>query len=723
MFFFFFFKQKTAYEMLRSLVGSEMCIRDSINAEYGGLKPRQGESTSRPSFCAELFSDWISNSHGAREVGMGQCASSKCCPRNTYTDLQVDDQYDLQVVQTPQHKYHGQAAEVECQQLRARIEELEAALEKKCEDEHLVLVHDTHGALQRVVGANWSVRCGSPASGQLWDKLFAGHLGRLWKRFGEIDTDGDGQIGDYDVREWVLRLESLSQTPGRVEQLMVQMGLEAGSIVDRDGFARLVCMRGGVVVLRTHVGELLEGEMEAPEEVVLNRLKRALHQIQGTPRSLVKMEEVGVEASVMLEHMLQAESVSVGEDQIMEIMRALDPKWTDGQTVGFTEWCKLCSFLRGKQEEAVSPALHHMWKEEIQQIGCEFEESWRPNSEGAVDERRIREMVLLLMGEGTAHQVQPKHVLRMLGCLGQGSVDLEAYLKLFSTISYQAGSSEREPNPAHQAPAQCQAAQCQGAQGEESLQPVPDPLSLTSGQLREMFGIRVESSSPGCPATIAGQDDTATAIARNVVGVERARTETEGYKLQKEKNGVQLFVSNPVKVGKSNISGVKIQTNVAIPAKLLFQSMCDPTTNFMANSTSKHQVVCELEDCEAGMMKLAHSKVHIPLFADQDFALGEFTGSYHGSYLYTFSSTKDRRVPGLQGRCVRGQILLGGWSFAPIGTHQTQITFVSLIDPNRTVPKAVMNQGHDTSAKSVISFVKNVKAHIKKHKINLDLYV
>ena len=27
---FFFFKQKTAYEMLRSLVGSEMCIRDSI---------------------------------------------------------------------------------------------------------------------------------------------------------------------------------------------------------------------------------------------------------------------------------------------------------------------------------------------------------------------------------------------------------------------------------------------------------------------------------------------------------------------------------------------------------------------------------------------------------------------------------------------------------------------------------------------------------------------
>ena len=31
---FLFFKQKTAYEMLRSLVGSEMCIRDSIETGY-----------------------------------------------------------------------------------------------------------------------------------------------------------------------------------------------------------------------------------------------------------------------------------------------------------------------------------------------------------------------------------------------------------------------------------------------------------------------------------------------------------------------------------------------------------------------------------------------------------------------------------------------------------------------------------------------------------------
>eukprot|EP00825_Cyclidium_porcatum_P010386 TRINITY_DN15309_c0_g1_i1.p1 TRINITY_DN15309_c0_g1~~TRINITY_DN15309_c0_g1_i1.p1 ORF type:complete len:157 (-),score=24.63 TRINITY_DN15309_c0_g1_i1:88-558(-) len=40
-YFFFFFKQKTAYEIMPSLVGSEMCIRDS-NAEYMGQGPWVG---------------------------------------------------------------------------------------------------------------------------------------------------------------------------------------------------------------------------------------------------------------------------------------------------------------------------------------------------------------------------------------------------------------------------------------------------------------------------------------------------------------------------------------------------------------------------------------------------------------------------------------------------------------------------------------------------------
>eukprot|EP00658_Telonema_sp_P-2_P046919 TRINITY_DN35307_c0_g1_i1.p1 TRINITY_DN35307_c0_g1~~TRINITY_DN35307_c0_g1_i1.p1 ORF type:complete len:106 (-),score=24.47 TRINITY_DN35307_c0_g1_i1:128-445(-) len=47
--FFFFFKQKTAYEMLRSLVGSEMCIRDRL-------------LSSAASICLELISALPSDS-------------------------------------------------------------------------------------------------------------------------------------------------------------------------------------------------------------------------------------------------------------------------------------------------------------------------------------------------------------------------------------------------------------------------------------------------------------------------------------------------------------------------------------------------------------------------------------------------------------------------------------------------------------------------------------
>eukprot|EP00828_Plagiopyla_frontata_P030610 TRINITY_DN3999_c0_g2_i1.p2 TRINITY_DN3999_c0_g2~~TRINITY_DN3999_c0_g2_i1.p2 ORF type:complete len:121 (+),score=19.43 TRINITY_DN3999_c0_g2_i1:2-364(+) len=52
-FFFFFFKQKTAYEISACLVGSEMCIRDRLFTFYGygygvfllvGLTTRTGES-------------------------------------------------------------------------------------------------------------------------------------------------------------------------------------------------------------------------------------------------------------------------------------------------------------------------------------------------------------------------------------------------------------------------------------------------------------------------------------------------------------------------------------------------------------------------------------------------------------------------------------------------------------------------------------------------------
>ena len=40
----FFFTQKTAYEMLRSLVGSEMCIRDSLMPCSGSTPARRAKA-------------------------------------------------------------------------------------------------------------------------------------------------------------------------------------------------------------------------------------------------------------------------------------------------------------------------------------------------------------------------------------------------------------------------------------------------------------------------------------------------------------------------------------------------------------------------------------------------------------------------------------------------------------------------------------------------------
>eukprot|EP00658_Telonema_sp_P-2_P039718 TRINITY_DN2837_c0_g2_i6.p1 TRINITY_DN2837_c0_g2~~TRINITY_DN2837_c0_g2_i6.p1 ORF type:complete len:204 (+),score=55.28 TRINITY_DN2837_c0_g2_i6:87-698(+) len=56
-FFFFFFKQKTAYEMLRSLVGSEMCIRDRCSTSRSARSKRSSRGLRLPNSNSE--SAWV----------------------------------------------------------------------------------------------------------------------------------------------------------------------------------------------------------------------------------------------------------------------------------------------------------------------------------------------------------------------------------------------------------------------------------------------------------------------------------------------------------------------------------------------------------------------------------------------------------------------------------------------------------------------------------------
>src|SRR5674536_346936 len=60
---FFFFKQKTAYEMLRSLVGSEMCIRDRLVTERVVLAYSGGLDTS-------VAIGWIAAETGAEVIAV-----------------------------------------------------------------------------------------------------------------------------------------------------------------------------------------------------------------------------------------------------------------------------------------------------------------------------------------------------------------------------------------------------------------------------------------------------------------------------------------------------------------------------------------------------------------------------------------------------------------------------------------------------------------------------
>src|SRR5674536_403909 len=63
---FFFFKQKTAYEMLRSLVGSEMCIRDRSPARTCRSRPSCGY---RPSWGCLLYTSDAADEEDSVDLG------------------------------------------------------------------------------------------------------------------------------------------------------------------------------------------------------------------------------------------------------------------------------------------------------------------------------------------------------------------------------------------------------------------------------------------------------------------------------------------------------------------------------------------------------------------------------------------------------------------------------------------------------------------------------
>eukprot|EP00658_Telonema_sp_P-2_P076398 TRINITY_DN6675_c0_g1_i1.p1 TRINITY_DN6675_c0_g1~~TRINITY_DN6675_c0_g1_i1.p1 ORF type:complete len:112 (+),score=31.75 TRINITY_DN6675_c0_g1_i1:25-360(+) len=82
--FFFFFKQKTAYEMLRSLVGSEMCIRDSLSVGVLGIHHNEGTGGQ----CEGLRGE-------SHKLTKGYKISRHCCLLYTSDAADEEDSVDL----------------------------------------------------------------------------------------------------------------------------------------------------------------------------------------------------------------------------------------------------------------------------------------------------------------------------------------------------------------------------------------------------------------------------------------------------------------------------------------------------------------------------------------------------------------------------------------------------------------------------------------------------
>ena len=90
----FFFKQKTAYEMLRSLVGAEMCIRDRTNM----VGYRVYRSTSADFASAEMLDIPMVPATNTSSTRSYSVTDSNVLPNNTYYYwLEAVDYHDTDI--------------------------------------------------------------------------------------------------------------------------------------------------------------------------------------------------------------------------------------------------------------------------------------------------------------------------------------------------------------------------------------------------------------------------------------------------------------------------------------------------------------------------------------------------------------------------------------------------------------------------------------------------
>ena len=80
--YFFFFKQKSAYELLRSLVGSDMCIRDS------GVQVGSGWPAASTPLVGKTDAA-VGDGGSASTAGVGEAGGGSCSPAAIFIGLSL----------------------------------------------------------------------------------------------------------------------------------------------------------------------------------------------------------------------------------------------------------------------------------------------------------------------------------------------------------------------------------------------------------------------------------------------------------------------------------------------------------------------------------------------------------------------------------------------------------------------------------------------------------
>lgn len=232
----------------------------------------------------------------------------------------------------------------------------------------------------------------------------------------------------------------------------------------------------------------------------------------------------------------------------------------------------------------------------------------------------------------------------------------------------------------------------------------------SSGRMQQLSARKGESDAEAATEE-AEEDDEADqepdplkrTVRKSAADFMKYKTDVAGWKKTKEKGGITLLTRA---IAGTNSLGVKVTAIFPFPAKVVFEVLMDPKTQF--DKSTDYKVLEDLGD----NMRLTYTRVPVPLFSDSDFLCGEWQGMRGDNFIYSFTSVEHpSHLPSR--KLVRGKIIVGGWLVAPRGAEECEVTMVSICDPCRSVPSALANSSADKSGKSVATLRKLVQKHLE----------